>query len=791
MKSLPRSFLIVLLFAHVTWTPVVRSQSTLQESEGLEFFEQKVRPLLLQRCYSCHSIESGKSKGGLNLDSRESILAGGDNGPAAVSGDLDGSLLIDAIRYGESSFQMPPDGKLPDREIAILEEWVRRRLPFTSRKKAEAAQRTIDIEAGRKHWAFQPLRSWPLPPLDSHLWPQRRIDNFILAAQQQKQLGPAPPAGRASLLRRAKLDLLGLQPTAEEVNDFIADASPDAFARRIESWLSSAHYGERWGRFWLDLVRYCDIPEVWSEVKANPHQYRDWVIRSVNDDLPYDRFVRLQLAADLMDDAAAHDRAALGMLGLSPSYWKELQLPVEIIKSIVSDEYEERVHTFSSTFLGLNMACARCHDHKFDPITIQDYYALAGVFANTRLTDRAIVSGIDDVAVIQAREQVTKLEAELKKLTVAASNTKKKADQSNSNHSVATEADTKVAELQAKIARLKGSAGYDSPMAPGARDAFLTVLEAEGTHGSRIIYRDQIQDIPLEIRGNPNKPGEAIPRRFVTVLSREAPSKFSKGSGRLELANSLFSQSPALVARVFVNRVWKHHFGVGIVDTTSDFGTQGDRPTHPELLDDLAFRFVQNGWSLKWLHREIMLSATYQQSSGPTPPDDADYRYYTRFKRRQLDVEAWRDTILSAAGNLDSNIGGPAQELSEPANYKRTIYGTVRRRELSDLLRLYDFPDPITHSPNRVPTITPLQQLYTLNSPFMYAQSVALVELLNRHCGSDHIRRIQMAYQRILSRLPQDRELRLAMDFVQSGQPSVWPEFVQVLLGSNEMMFVD
>ncbi len=784
MRILPWSMLTLLLLAQF-----ISAQTTPHSSEGLEFFEQKVRPLLLQRCFSCHSQQSGKIKGGLKLDSRESVLAGGDNGPAAVPGDLGASLLVDAIRYGESSFQMPPDGKLTDREIAIFEEWVRRGLPFTPRQKVDSSKRTIDIHAGRMHWAFLPLENVALPSVQMHSWPQRRIDYFVLAAQQQRQLGPAPPAARATLLRRAKLDLLGLPPTAEEIDEFLADRSPDAFSQRIDMWLGSAHYGQRWGRFWLDLVRYCDVPEVWSEVKASSHHYRDWVIRAVNDDVDYVRFVRMQLAADHVPDAAPQDRAALGFLGLSPSYWKELQLPVEIIKSIVSDEYEERVHTFSSTFLGLNVACARCHDHKFDPISAEDYYALAGVFANTRLADRAMIPGVDDAAILAARSQVANLETELKKLTATAS--KKKAEKNEKDKQPDSETNQKIAELQQQIAKHKLTLGYDAPMTPGARDANLTVLNAEGTHGSRIVYRDQLQDMSVEIRGNPNKLGAAVPRRFIAVLSRETPPLFSQGSGRLELADSLFSQSPALVARVFVNRVWKLHFGVGIVDSPSDFGAQGDRPTHPELLNDLAARFVSNGWSLKWLHREIMLSATYQQSSGPGSSADSDYRYYSHFKRRPLDVEAWRDSILMVAGILDNRIGGQPTELHEPANRMRTVYGTVRRRELTDMLRLYDFPDPITHSPNRVPTITPLQQLFTLNSPFMYAASVAIVDRLHAKVGNDDQQRVELAYEWVLGRRPLERERFLALQYVRGGDAGVWHEFAQVLLGGNELMFVD
>jgi len=738
------------------------------------FFEQKIRPLLVEHCYSCHSTSAKKLKGGLLLDSREAILKGGDIGAAAVAGEPDKSLLIRAVRYKETDMQMPPKGKLSEREIANLEQWIRNGLVFPSAAVTQKTTRKIDIDAGKSFWSIRPLRS-PEPSKVNSAWPKQRIDAFVLAELEKRHIKPGDAASKLVLIRRAKFGLLGLPPTPEEIDAFVRNTSPTAFSQLIEDWLATPQYGERWGRVWLDLARYCDISEQWSELKGNAFHYRDWIVRAVNEDLPYPRFLRLQLAADLMTDARPEDRAALGFIGLSPTYWKELQLPPEIIKTIVADEYEERIHTLSSAFLGINVACARCHDHKFDPITAEDYYALAGVFASTKLADQALTKGLEGEKIVKAREEVVKLEGEIKKLGA------KKVENNTA----------KIDEMQKQIVKLKATSGFDSPLAPGVRDASLHVIGAKGTHGSLVTYQENSQDIPLEIRGNPNKPGTIVPRRFLSVLSNSKSKQFTRGSGRLDLADAIVDDAAPLVARVFVNRVWKQHFGIGIVETPSDFGMQGERPSHPELLDDLASRFIANGWSLKWLHREIMLSATYQQASGTLPGADANNRYYSRFPRRRLDVEAWRDALMFVTGSLDLKIGGPPAELNLANNYRRTLYGTVKRRELTDLLRLHDFPDPVTHSPNRIPTITPLQQLFTLNSPLMEQQATALVNRLQKDVGVDASRRIERAYRLLFGHSPTADQQKLGLAFVQANDGPAWQQYAQVLLGSNEFQFID
>jgi len=748
---------------------------------GGDFFERQVRPLLVERCYSCHSTAAKKHKGGLLLDTRAAILKGGDSGPAAVPGEPDRSRLIEAVRYGRADLQMPPKGRLSDKEVAILQEWVRRGVPFPNSSEGAAARVAPDLAEGRKWWSFQPLRRASPLAVRNGTWPRRRIDSFLLAELEKRGLAPAPAADRRVLIRRATFDLTGLPPTPEEVEAFVHDASPDAYERLIERLLAAPQYGERWGRFWLDLARYADVTEPWADAKAPAYVYRDWVVRAFNDDVPYDRFVRLQLAADLMPDAAPTDRAALGFLGLSPTYWKELKLDKDVIRTVVAEEWEERIHTLGSTFLGLTVACARCHDHKFDPITQADYYALAGVFASTRLADRPMLPDKLAGPVMQARARVQGLQAEIDKL--------------QAKKPLPAEAAKRIEALKGQVAEVRrATPQIDAPLAPGVEDAGLYVL-ADGEHRTKLEYRPGASlDVAMQVRGNPANPGPVVPRRFLAVLSPDPPKPFQQGSGRLELANAIVTDGGPLAARVIVNRVWKHHFGAGLVETPSDFGSQGARPTHPALLDDLAARFVANGWSLKWLHREIMLSAAYQLSSqGAAKPQavDPDNRLLWRMNRRRLEVEAWRDALLAVTGTLRREMGGPARELSDPGHRRRTLYGTITRRELTDLLRLHDVPDATTHSAGRVPTTTPLQGLFVLNSPLMQAQSAALVRRLKAEAPGGTEERVRRAYLLLYGRPATAGQVRLAVEFLGMGGDAAWEEYAQVLLAANEFLYVD
>ncbi len=771
----------LLILAATAFVPGLAPAQTPVRVE-VEFFESKVRPILVQHCHECHSTKAKKQKGGLLLDSRAAILDGGDTGPAVVPGHPDKSLLIQAVRQGNQKLQMPRNGKLRAQDIALLEEWVRRGAVYPGSVDTVKQKDGIDWAKGRKFWSFQPTALQPLPVLRDKDWPRMRTDHFVLAEMEARKLAPSPTAERLVLIRRATFDLIGLPPTPIEIDAFINDRNPDANSRLIERLLASPHYGERWARFWLDLARYCDIPEAWADYKGQPWLYRDWVVRALQEDLPYDQFVQKQLAADMMPKSEPRDRAALGFLGLSPQYWKELLLDKDVIKGVVAEEWEERIYTVGSTFLGLTIACARCHDHKFDPISTQDYYALAGVLASSRQTDVSILSNIEAAAVQEALKKVKELQDAIKSLQ----STKKKSPEA---------ADT-IAKLNRQIEHIKkATPGYDRALAPGVIESSLYVLP-DGLHKTKLDYRPGVaQDAHVQIRGNPASVGPLVPRRFLTALSSDSPKPFTQGSGRLELARSIVTEGAPLTARVFVNRIWKQHFGTGIVETPSDFGVQGSPPSHPRLLDDLTARFIQNGWSLKWLHREIMLSAAYQQATAHDATKhaiDPDNRWLWRMNRRRLEVEAWRDAMLAVAGSLNFEHGGSPQELTDPKNTRRTLYGTVKRREIHDMLRLFDFPDPTTHSANRIPTTTPLQQLFTLNSPFLQQQAAALVKRLDTEAAGTDEARIRQAYILLYGRAATENQVRVARAFL--GTPSTneaWLQYAHVLLGSNEFLFVD
>ena len=622
------------------------------------------------------------------------------------------------------------------------------------------------------HAFLPPVRA---RPAQRGTWRKKPIDGFLLAEMEKKGLHPAPPASRRTLIRRAYFDLLGLPPSPEEVDAFLADPAPDAYAKLIDRLLASPQYGERWGRHWLDLTRYADIGETFYESRATPHLYRDWVVQAVSADVPYDRFVQLQLAADLMPDAQPSDLAALGFLGLSPQYWKELKLDHLVIKTVVAEEWEERISAIGGTFLGLTIACARCHDHKFDPITTHDYYALAGVMASIKQADVPLLPDAEAKGVQQTLDKVKSLQDQIKKLKAAKAN------------------EAEVVALNRQIDALKkATPNLDAAMARGVVEASLHVL-ADGPHRTKLVYRaGEAQDVAVQIRGNPANLGPIVPRRFLTMFSPAAPKPFTQGSGRLELARAIVTDAAPLTARVIVNRIWKQHFGAGLVETPSDFGAQGSLPSHPQLLDDLTARFIQNGWSLKWLHREIMLSAAYAQASTYDERKhavDPDNKLLWRMNRRRLEVEAWRDAMLAVSGTLNLERGGRPLDLADPRMYRRTLYGIVKRRELHDMLRLFDFPDPTTHSATRQPTTTPLQQLFTLNSPFLQMQAAALVKRLHAEAPGKDEERIRRAYPLLFGRPATDNEVRLAREFLVGDD--AWLQYAHVLLGSNEFLFVD
>ncbi|MEZ5385733.1 MAG: DUF1549 and DUF1553 domain-containing protein [Prosthecobacter sp.] len=617
-------------------------------------------------------------------------------------------------------------------------------------------------------WSFAPLKRVAAPQVKDTAWPKTRIDYFILAKMEAAGLKPAPRAEERVLQRRLAFDLTGLPPEER--------VAPLVWNRAVDETLRNPHYGERWARHWLDLARYVDETPNWLDSTKYSYLYRDWVVQALNEDMPYDRFVVRQLATDFLPECGPADRVALGFIGLSPTYFKELQLPPEIIKTTVADEWEEHVDAIGRTFLGLTLACARCHDHKSDPITAQDYYALAGVFASVKLSEMPIVG--DDLwkPVEKARADVAALEKQITDLK------KKKAKDLAEQ--------TKV--IEAKIAAIKtATPHYNMEMANAVEEAALFVVNKEKEHGTKLDYKmGMARDLELMKRGNPNDLGDTVPRRFLSAFPSKTglPRKFNNGSGRLELAQAIVEDAAPLTARVIVNRVWKHHFGRGLVDTPSEFGNLGEAPTHPELLDDLAGRFMEHGWSLKWLHREILNSATWQQSSvaAESEKHDPENKLYSRMLRRRLDWEAWRDAILTATGQIDLKMGGPASSISDAKNLRRSLYGASDRQDMDPMLRIHDVPDPGAHNPWRTETITPLQGLFALNSPFMQQQADVLGKWAMQH-------RVEDVYARLFQRQPTANEASVAKAFLNGHETDAvaWSEYAQALLAGNEMLFVD
>jgi len=616
-------------------------------------------------------------------------------------------------------------------------------------------------------WSFQPLQRMEPPAVKDKSWPKTRIDFYLLAKMEAAGLQPAPRADDRVLKRRLAYDLTGLPPKDAQITDY---------RLQVEEYLASPHHGERWARHWLDLARYTDITPDWLDSTKYAYLYRDWVVKAFNEDLPYDQFVTRQLAVDMLPGSSPEDRVALGFLGLSPTYFKELQLPPEIIKTTVADEWEEHVDAVGRTFLGLTLACARCHDHKSDPVTAADYYAIAGVFASVKLAELPTMGEEFWAPVAKARGAVATLEGKLKDL--AKRKPKDLAEQKKA--------------LEAEIARIKsGTPHYMMPMANGVEDAALFVVNKEKEHGTKLDYKmGMARDLETQLRGNPNDLGEVVQRRFLSAFPAKTgkPRKFATGSGRLELAQAIVEDAAPLTARVIVNRVWKHHFGRGLVDTPSELGNLGEAPTHPELLDDLTGRFMEHGWSLKWLHREILHSAAWQQSSVAEASElsDPDNKLYARMTRRRLDWEAWRDSMLTASGQLDLSMGGPAGKVSDLTNFRRSLYAASDRQDMDPMLRIHDVPDPGAHSPWRTETITPLQGLFALNSPFVHQLS----ETLGRWAKANTL---EQTFTRLYQRSPSPRERAAAEAFVKGREadPAIWTQYAQALLVGNEMQFID
>ncbi len=751
--------------------PQLPAAPSASQAEGVEFFENKVRPILVDNCFKCHG--NGKHKGNFRLDSRAGLLTGGDQGPAIVPGDPDKSLLIQAIQHQGGKLMMPPSMKLPQAQIADLTQWVKMGAPWpgadkTTPKVKRDAKPITDQD--RAHWAFQPVKQPAAPAVKYGSWVQSPVDAFILAKLESQKMVPAPPADKRTLIRRASYDLIGLPPTPEQVAAFLADNSPNAFAKVVDRLLASPHYGERWGRHWLDVARYADTK---GDTQGNPifpnaFTYRDYVIRAFNEDLPHDRFLLEQIAADQLElGADKKPLAALGFITVGRRFLND-----------ANDTIADRIDVVTQGAMALTVSCARCHDHKFDPIPTRDYYSLHGVFASSTEPEQPPLLGVTP----DAKEYADYLAK------------RKRLDDQLQELGNAPVKQAFVRKLQLTKEKGKLEASH-----PGSPPRAMVLLDSPNPKNSRVF-----------LRGNPNNLGEDAPRQFLAILTGEMRKPFTKGSGRLELAQAIANRDNPLTARVMVNRVWLHHFGAGLVTTPNDFGLRSDPPSHPELLNYLAWRFMEDGWSLKKLHRLLMLSSVYQQQSDDKLRNeklDPDNRLLAKMNRRRLDFESMRDTLLLVAGNLDRSLGGrPVDLIKQPTVARRTVYGFIDRQNLPGLLRMFDFADPDTTNAQRFDTTVPQQALFFLNSAFVMEQAAKMLErpeFKKLEVGGARIRRL---YQLIYQRDPSVEEVKLGLRFIEARSKNAapdpndstkgkrltpWKRYAQVLLMSNELMFVD
>lgn len=752
--------------------------------EEVTFFETKIRPVLAENCYSCHGGTARMA--GLRVDSREALLKGGDSGTSLIPGDPDKSLLIQAIRHS-GKIKMPQGGKLKDTEIADLAAWVKGGAPWPATTLKPGKEGTKP-EAWRKHWSLEPVRKPTAPKVKNTPWVRSPIDSFVLAKLEAKGLKPAAPVDRRTLLRRVTYDLTGLPPTPSEMSAFLADKSPDAYAKVVGRLLASPRYGERWARLWLDIARYADTKGyVFTEDRnyPNAYTYRDWVIRAFNEDLPYDRFVQQQLAADLLPEVQqSEDKRPLAALGFLTVGRRFLNSQPDII--------DDRIDVTMRGFQGYTVACARCHDHKFDPVPTQDYYSLYGVFASTEERTPAIsprhisdpytvhenkIKAAEDERVMLLRRQIALLRAKEKDSpgVTPLPETVKKALQAFRVHELPGEKEYGILEpafestARERIVSLKQQVGELKKSYPPVPE-FAMALVDSGSPTRAHVFK----------RGNPGNPGEEAPRRFLLALSPAGKERtvWTKGSGRLELAQSIASKNNPLTARVFANRVWQHHFGAGIVRTPSDFGRQGELPTHPQLLDWLAASFMEDGWSIKRLHRRILLSSTYQMSSEVSEKSflaDPENRLLSHQNRRRLDMEQMRDTLLWAAGKLDiSQVGGKSVDIwAMPAATRRAVYGFIERQNLPGTFRTFDFAGPDATSPQRFRTTVPQQALFLMNSPLAQEQARALASLPAVANGAQNdAMRIRRLYLRLFNRLPDPEELQAGVGYIKLSQAS-------------------
>ncbi len=957
---------LVLLFG-CTAIRVLAADAPAPTAEGVEFFEQHIRPALVEYCYKCHSADAEKLKGELLLDTRDGVLKGGESGPALVPGKPEDSLLIKAVRRLDKDLAMPPKKEMPAAVVDDFVAWVKMGAPDPRDGKspapvAKTETKKIDYDAERKKWAFHKPERPAVPEIRN---PQSEIRNpidaFILAKLDEQGLAPAPAADKRTLLRRATFDLTGLPPTAAEIAAFLADNSPDAFAKVVERLLASPHYGERWGRHWLDVVRYADSLDSRGQGKdgdiLEAWRYRDWVVQAFNRDLPFDQFVIQQVAGDILAKQQwdAEKIVATGMYAIGN--WGNGDADKE---KLYTDIVDDQIDVTGRAFLGLTLGCARCHDHKFDPLTNADYYSLAGIFFSSHILAKFQSKGEGEKVARwplltaeqlaqrdTAQKRLLEVEAQLAgglqpmtevvrdvagmagllswhpkgmdnpSLTINTTATEVKfgtitlgaraiclhpgpkvvataawrspvtgkirvsarlndADANCGNgidwavrHGMKTIAsgamdnaghaefpETEIAVEKGDLVRLvigpRGEYTCDSTqtefllraedgtiwdlrdtLTSGAqqghdgvwwicsgegaqigegvsgraelekeKEQLITVVgKAEFAHGLQeggipATPYEGFHDARVHVRGRYDRLAEVRPRVFPALLAGDSQTPITEGSGRLALARWLASADNPLTARVFVNRIWQHHFGAGLVRTTNNFGKLGEAPTHPELLDWLALEFIRSGWSVKAMHRLIMNSAAYQQGAEPADAtatgarDPAD-KLLSRFPRRHLSAEEVRDAMLSVTGTLDPAFGGPS--IGDLAQPRRTLYLTTVRSERATYQMLFDGADPNSIVEQRTDSVVAPQALWLLNHPFALAQAKALAQRLEHEAPPDSSARLVWLYERLLARPPRpDETQRASAALGQLGGDAVaWEKFCQVLFCTNEFVYVD
>lgn len=773
--------------------------------EGLEFFETKIRPVLATHCYACHSSKLKQPMGELALDTKEGVLRGGKSGvPAIIPGKPEESILIRAIEYDHKDLRMPPGKALPPQVVEDFKRWIKMGAPDprvgaaapTAPKEQSAV---YDWEQEKKHWAYQPLRKMTPPLVSPDEWNRTIIDRFIKAKLDEKGLKPLPRAGKRELLRRVTYDLTGLPPTPEEMQAFLADSSPQAFEKVVDRLLASPAYGEHWGRHWLDIVRYADTAGDAADFPVpEMYRYRNYVIRSFQRDKPYDDFLREQIAGDLLKHKDDEDRAdkliATGYIAAARRFGQSLS---EFHLTI-----DDTIDNLGKAVLALSTGCARCHDHKYDPIPTRDYYALAGIFLSTKYA-------------MPGMEHNQYLEGFLALKTEDAQRLEKLQDR-----------------MKAAFRIVKSGIGSKPDAKPEERIKYLEAAEElsrirENWPDIAMIYGisdGEPKNARIMIKGDPKTLGPEVPRGFLTILGGQTVPEGHCGSGRELLAEWLTDPRNPLTARVMVNRVWLWHFGRGIVNTPNDFGKRGELPTHPELLDYLASFFTENGWSLKKLHREILLTRVYQSASGYDEANalkDPKNEYYWRFDRRRLSAEELRDSMLAVSGQLDPVPGGPFDfgprgsfrftqhkpfliDFERLNHNKRSVYLPQQRFRPHPYLDLFDGADTNNMTAARTQSVTAAQALFSMNNPFVEAQAAALAARVGiaRERAAD---RLRYAYQLLFQRDPSAEETRLAMDHLDKARKEymtlgaaepdatrgAWVSLLRVLMGTNEFFYID